>query len=151
MSKIRSLLEARKREVLSEMAPLKAELSEIERALAAISEGTPTSGGSQRKTSQNIGDQALAILHKHPKGLRTADVRKQIGQQFGRDIINRNMSWHLSRLKREGSLIQEGELWKIAPAKNETPDAGTSSVSEDGETSTSSSIESRKVEHDLIG
>ncbi|MCH9052263.1 MAG: hypothetical protein IIA72_14475 [Proteobacteria bacterium] len=133
MSKIKELLLARRREVKGEITPLKAELKEIDTALAAIG-GNPVVAAKGNVRAGSIADQTLDILNDHPGGLPTRTMVREMRHRFGREIEKRNMSWHLSRLKREDKLILDGELWRIPSAQNETPDSisGASSTTGDG-------------------
>ena len=146
MSKTREILLGRKRQILAEMAPLRAELEEIDIALAAISGSlSPTVTQDKNKPkAQSIGGQALAVLKDYPNGLPTGQIGHQLKVRFERNISNRNMSWHLSHLKKAGHVVLDGELWRIPPAERETsgseePDASDSPDDEDGSSSSSSS------------
>ena len=118
MSKVRELLHARRREIAAQLAPLKAELKEIDTALAAIEERVVMPAGHGRR-KPSISHRALEILSDTPQGLATGGVVEQMKSRFDREITNRNMSWHLSRLKTERKIIQVGELWRLPPGQNE--------------------------------
>lgn len=143
------MLLGRQSEVKAEIAPLKAELKEIDAALAAIS------GGGTRATPRgaravSISEQTLAVLSRHPDGLATATIAEALRAEYARLIRNRNMSWHLSKLKREGKIILDGEHWRIPPVQNETPDNRSgASITKDDERGGSSSNESKEA-HDLL-
>lgn len=145
MSKIQEMLIARRKEVLAEIVPLKAELKEIDTALAAIggevSADPPVQTGPR---SGSISSNALAVLEGHIEGLATRSVVEAIQQRFGREIAPRNMSWHLSHLKRDNRVVLNDGLWSIPSSNNEAPDDPPSSASDDGGGSPSS-VESREA------
>ena len=133
MSKTHELLVARRREVLAEIAPLKAELKEIDAALAAISGEVPPAPSARAGLRQgSISSNTLAILQNHPEGLTTRAVREEMQRRFDREIAPRNMSWHLSHLKRDKHVVLDGGVWSIPGSNNEAPDDPPSSASDDG-------------------
>lgn len=127
MSKIKEILLARRNEVLAEIAPLKAEIREIDAALAAI--GAPVEprrpkpeDSAKPITSGTVIGQAQILLREAQRGLVTREIVEQIKARFGREISARNMSWHMSRMKREGLVTQTANgLWKLAGQNEETP------------------------------
>lgn len=129
MSKVTEMLRARRQEVLAEMAPLKAELREIDAALAAI-EDKPAPQTAKPKSGETVADHVNILLQEHPEGLHTRDFVEAMAKRFKRQITNRNMSWHLSKLKRERQLTQDGGgAWKLPQQKDETPSDGSDGVS----------------------
>lgn len=143
MSKIHEMLLARRKEVVAEIAPLKAELKEIDTALAAISGEVPSAPSTRTGPRPgSISSNALAVLQDHPEGLRTRSVVEAIQSRFGREITPRNMSWHLSHLKRDKRVVLVGDVWRIPDNNSEAPDDSPSGASDDGDGSPSS-IESR--------
>lgn len=129
---------ARKREVEDEIAKLTAllgaELGEIDIALAAIA-GKPPNAPTRRKRkkykrrAKSIGDKAIEIIGMHPKGLQTRETTEKYNAKYKQHVSKRNMSWHLSKLKREGKLVLEGDLWKSKAPDSEAPDSQESSAS----------------------
>ena len=131
MSKITEMLLARKREVQDEIAKLTAslgaELSQIDVALAAI-EGKPSKRPRQRKrlkkhkrTKHTIGGKTLEIINMHPNGLQTREITEKFNAKHNETLLTRNMSWHLSKLKREQEVVLEGDLWKPKAPEDEAP------------------------------
>ena len=112
MSKIVEMLAARRREIEAQFAPLKAELKEIDLALAAI-EGRPPAPTQGKPRKPSVIDRIIELLTAEPSGLPTAEIAKRMKDQFGREVSNRNMSWHLSRLKRDGGIVQVDGLWRL--------------------------------------
>ncbi len=149
MSKVREILLDRRKEIEAEIAPLRAELKEIDAALAAISGGV-SSSSTKGLRAGSIGAQALAVLGEHPNGLRTREIVRQMRRQFGREIAKRNMSWHLSHLKRDGHLIQTDERWRIAPSKDETPGGEPSASVTTGDGNGNPPFIESKESHDLL-
>lgn len=126
MSKTRELLTERRREVEAEIAPLKAELKEIDAALTAITGGGRITGHAPTVTrAPSIVDQTLAILEAHPPGLPMRVILKALLTEYGREITPHSMSWHLSHMKRDNQLELLGNLWRILGAgpEKETPDS----------------------------
>lgn len=122
MSKIHELLLSRRKEVLAEIAPLKAELKEIDTALSAISGEMPSAPLARiGPRSGSINSSTLVVLRDHPEGLRTRAVAKAIHQRFNREITPRNMSWHLSHLKRDKRVVLIEGVWSILGSTNEAP------------------------------
>ena len=131
MSKITDLLIARRNQVEADMAQVtrqyRAEIDEIDKALAAIRGETPTSVKRIRlRLLETIPDQTMAILMEYPTGLKMRDVLEMVNTRFDRKIAPKNMSWHLAHLKstRGGKkVIREGNLWKPSAQEVKTKQA----------------------------
>lgn len=150
MSKTHDLLVARREEVKAQMAPLKAELEEINAALAAIDDRS----GMVRvryRTRRSIGDLAIEVLRNYPDGARTRRIVREVSERFNRVVKNQNMSWHLSHLKSGGRVVLDGGLWRLPTTKHEASDVASSDASEDGGGGAPSSIESQDVQDDIFG
>lgn len=140
MGKITEILTKRRREVLAEIeaavGPLQAELREIDAALEAIG-GSPNRGmkpqiAARHRTRRrlSIADRTIQVLEVHPKGLKTADIAAELNKGYENIITNRNVSWYLSQLKRDGRVILERELWRITCEIDETPDSAESGATD---------------------
>ena len=150
MSKIHEMLLTRRKEVLAEITPLKAELKEIDTALAAIGGEVPSAPSARTGLRQgSISSNTLAILQDHPEGLATRAITAVMLQRFGREMAPRNMSWHLSHLKRDQHVVLDGDVWRIPGSNNEAPDDPPSSASDNGGGSPSS-VESRDALRGLL-
>ncbi len=118
MSKTREILLARRRDIETEAAPILAELAEIDAALKALGvtpKNVVSRGVSQPTSSSKLSGekQVLHTLKEHPEGLSTARPGVELNLRFRRVIAPRNLSWYCSRLKSRGSLLLDGERWKL--------------------------------------
>ncbi|MEX2299206.1 MAG: hypothetical protein WD715_17450 [Dongiaceae bacterium] len=67
----------------------------------------------QRGASQvTIKEAVVDVLEKHPVGLTALQLLDKINSEFGLNIRRTSLSPQLSRLKREGAIFNDRQLWK---------------------------------------
>lgn len=115
MSKVTEILSERAKQLEAQMALLQKELAEIRVALRAIKGEAPERAKPAKRArgKKTIPALILQALGSRPEGLPTAEVVEVLQTDHKRAVTRRNMSWQLSKLKRDKVLIQEGELWKL--------------------------------------
>jgi hypothetical protein len=114
MSKTRTLLVKRRKQLLKKIAPFSAELEEVEAALRFIESKPPTiESASTDGKKLSIGKQVLVILRDTVNGLPTKELVEEIQKRFDRKVSRANLSWHLSHLKRDARLVNLGGNWKL--------------------------------------
>lgn len=144
VTKTRIFLEGRRDELKAEIeaaaAPFRAELEDVEAALAAIrptrqrlsgetveahnkaTEGpgvieTLIKRAQEEEAAKSYRQQIVQVLRRHPKGLTVAEVTARIRGDFGRDANAQNVSWHLSAAKRDAKqaprVLLEDDRWKL--------------------------------------
>ena len=134
-------LAARRAEIETQIKALRAELSEIKIAEAALG-GAPmsktvvsTPSGPNVVRQGSIKDWILKALALDHEGLETDDVIRAVLLMGGRDVPRSSMTPQLSRLKSAGLLNYTNGKWALssrAPAQNdETPGVQPPDVPED--------------------
>jgi hypothetical protein len=114
MSKTRTLLVQRRKQLLKKIAPFSAELAEVEAALRFIeSKPPPNESVTTNNKKLSIAKQALVILKEKENGLQTRELVEEIEKRFDRKVSRTNLSWHLSHLKRDARLVNVGGNWKL--------------------------------------
>lgn len=114
MSKARTLLVQRHKQLLKKIAPFKAELEEVEAMLKLAEVKAPTvTSAAVNGEKLSIPKQVFVILKENGNGLPTRKLAEEIGKRFGREIKPGNLSWHLSHLKGSHKLVQVGVNWKL--------------------------------------
>ena len=114
VSRAKALLTKRAQAIEDTMATLQAELALIKAALNAIGDGSTERVGQRSPgIKRTISILTEEILSDHPEGLRTAEIVQVLNTAHKRAISRRNMSWHLSKMRREGALTREGPLWRL--------------------------------------
>ena len=123
MSKLKQMLLARKKEVEAEIqkatAPLQAELREIELALSAIGGTVSVQHSMPFKlkpptVKKSVTEQVTEILENNKNGIKTVDIAEILRSDYGRTIKNQDVSWYLSKLKKDEKVtLEDGGLWKV--------------------------------------
>lgn len=113
-----SYLATRRAEIEAQMAALKAELSEIEIAEAALGDARPAV-----VREGSIKDWALRALALCDEGADTGGVQAAIQNIGGPDVPRSSLTPQLSRLKAAGLLTQDGRNWRRV-STGVTPEAG---------------------------
>lgn len=105
---LRDFIAQRETEIRDLQKALKAELRELQLAKAALEQGeVPTPSGG----SLTIKDMAREVLSGLPNGLNSSGILEGIKKSFGRDIERTSLSPQLSRMKDDGELVLDGEMW----------------------------------------
>lgn len=68
-----------------------------------------------------------ALSERFQNGATASELMAFFSNAWGRkDIVRESFSPQLSRLKKEGKIVREGKVWKLAPSeKSEAPSADT--------------------------
>ena len=132
---LRDYLAQRREEIEQQMKALRAELSEIKIAEAALG-GAPlnktvvrSANGPAAIREGSIKDWVLKALMHFSIPMETEQIIDAV-QRIGGPAVNRNsMTPQLSRLKGDKLITLEGRLWRLVPPdlaqKDEAPGAGT--------------------------
>lgn len=105
----------REAEIKSLKAGLNAELKQLKAAKAAATEAAPTEKSvSARNLSgkRTIKDMILGALDEFPQGAGAESIILKIEEKFGDKIARSSMSPQLTRLKNDGLVVRENNLWK---------------------------------------
>lgn len=124
MSKLQQMLLDRKRAVEAEIqkatAPLQSELREIEIALTAIGgnnapkQASLFQGREKLSSKQSATEQILEILDNNKSGIKTVKIADILRLDYERDIKNQDVSWYLSKLKKDKKVtLENGGIWKV--------------------------------------
>ena len=106
---LRDFIARRETEIREQQRALKTELRELQLAKAAL-EGqaeTATLGS----PSMTIKEMAREVLSGQPNGLNSAGILDGIRKLFNREIERTSLSPQLSRLKEDGELLLENDVW----------------------------------------
>lgn len=107
---LRDFIASREIEIRDLQKALKLEFRELQLAKAAL-DGQQNASSSVSTSGPTIKEMARELLSNAPKGLTSAGVLEGIKKSFGRDIERTSLSPQLSRLKDDGELVLEGEVW----------------------------------------
>lgn len=111
MPSLRTFIADRRSQILREMATLRVELEDLDRAEAALGDkpaATPTSA-----VPKTLKGMAIDVLRSHSRvGLAAGQILDAIERKFDLKVERSSLSPQLSRLKREGILAQEGKNWR---------------------------------------
>ncbi|WP_157222498.1 hypothetical protein [Novosphingobium sp. AP12] len=108
---LRDFIAQRETEIRDQQKALKAELRELQIAKAALGgQASPPSSAPSGATA-TIKEMARQVLSGQTSGLNSSGILDAIKKEFGRDIERTSLSPQLSRLKEEGELILNGEVW----------------------------------------
>jgi hypothetical protein len=108
---LRDFIAQRETEIRDQQKALKAELRELQIAKAALDGqvDAPANGA-----TPTIKEMAREVLSGMPNGLNSSGILDGIKKTFGREIERTSLSPQLSRLKDDGDLVLNGELWFTA-------------------------------------
>jgi len=62
----------------------------------------------------------LALREKYPQGATALDILAYLNERWDRQIVRSSLSPQLSRLKKEGVITLDNDIWKLAE-KNSAP------------------------------
>ncbi|MCE9508173.1 MAG: hypothetical protein K8R48_07670 [Alphaproteobacteria bacterium] len=125
MSELKDILLAQKKKIQADMEramePFEAKLQEVNKALDAIGVprqqelGLPKTTNSGWPIKKSISQQIIEILSKNNVGLKSPEIADRLRSGYGRrNLSNQNVSWYLSKLKKDEEVTLEGEgIWKI--------------------------------------
>ncbi|WP_312312758.1 hypothetical protein [Sphingobium yanoikuyae] len=108
---LRDFITQREAEIRDQQKALKAELRDLQVAKAALEAQRTPESGSGSATTLTIKDMAREILGAQPNGLNSSGILDGIKKTFGRDVERTSLSPQLSRLKEEGDLALDGDVW----------------------------------------
>jgi hypothetical protein len=134
MNDLRDFLRTRRRQILDAMAPLRAQIvdiqakiQELQRQLAEVDKAASAIGmvnGLQKDRSPakdnqtlTIKEAALKVLADYPNGLTAIEILKEINDRFGMNIVRSSLSPQLSRLKQDDRISQSGMVWSLLPPR----------------------------------
>lgn len=94
------------------------ELDDLRNAAKAIgiAKGLPTATRPISRRTQaevTIKQAAVSILAEFPQGLIALDLLAKINERFDLKLVRSSLSPQLSRLKRDGKIINRGSLWLL--------------------------------------
>lgn len=113
---LRTFIADRRAQLLLEIERLHSELADLDKAEAALGASAAPPSDATPKTFKGM---AIDILRRHSAtGLTASQILSAIQQRFDLKIERSSLSPQLSRLKREGILVQEGKYWRRAGAVN---------------------------------
>lgn len=79
----------------------------------------------RRPKAMTMKDATVAVLQAHGRGLTALEILEKMNSQFGWNYERSSLSPQLSRLKSEGKLTRNGQIWSLAAAEtNEAPADG---------------------------
>lgn len=149
MSTLREFIANRRSEIKSEMDKLKAEIRELDLAEQALEPKRHTTiifGGGAGKSWKRptIIGMVKDVLLKFPDGADAQAIINAVKEKFGVDVPRSSMSPQLSRLKADGVLEMENNIWRLADSKGQKAEGSDAQTSEP-------SIESQDAEKDIFG
>lgn len=113
---LRTFIADRRAQLLLEIEMLRSELADLDKAEAALGASAAPSSDAAPKTLKGM---AIDILRRHSAaGLTAGQILLAMQRRFDLKIERSSLSPQLSRLKREGILVQEGKYWRRAGAVN---------------------------------
>jgi len=131
---------AREAEIKSLMAELRAESKQLKAAKAAATDALPEKPNSPNSSGKRtIKDMILGALDDFANGARAEQIVMKIEEKFGEKIARSSMSPQLTRLKNDGLVVREDNLWKnhefvtkpVAGASNPAPAPVSNNVGAD--------------------
>lgn len=111
MTTLRDFIAQREAEIRDQQKALKAELRDLQIAKAALEAQSAPDQSKAQGGTLTIKEMAKEVLSRQPNGLNSAGILDGIKKMFGRDIERTSLSPQLSRLKEDGELALDGEVW----------------------------------------
>jgi hypothetical protein len=112
MATLRAFIADRRAEINRQIALLRAELLDLDKVEAALSDQPVAQNMANRRPTTFKG-MAIHVLKKHSAaGLDANQLRLSMERTFDLKIERSSLSPQLSRLKREGILTLDGKLWR---------------------------------------
>jgi hypothetical protein len=141
---LRDFIAKREMEIKELQKALKTELRDLQIAKSALGAQSVAHSSPPTAPLLTIKEMAKEVLASQPNGLSSVGILDGIRKQFGQEIERSSLSPQLSRLKAEGELALEDEVWftsahyqaymakqqnSWASASSEQPSAWASDVS----------------------
>lgn len=135
MTGVRSNLLEDKQAIEADMAPLLKQLAPLQvrhaRVCLALEALTNVTGAEKNQSfitsrkgrvlkpegTMRIKPMVIAILKKHPDGLKALEILGAIKDSYSVEIMRTSLSPQLSRLKRDGKIENIGKLWLLSKDK----------------------------------
>jgi hypothetical protein len=133
MSQIREIIADRIQKLEDSLVPLRqevvaaqAKIAKIETELLDLRNAAKAIGMANRLRQTQLGvtrrtqarvtikEAVLQILAEHPAGLIALDLLAMINQRFDWKLVRPSLSPQLTRLKREGKILNQGSTWRLA-------------------------------------
>jgi hypothetical protein len=110
------------------LAEIDKERSQLRRALDAVSKEEAQQTAlfapemaayyGRRPSQKTMKGTVLDILAEYPEGETAIDILAQVNNRLGTTYLRTSLSPQLSRLKADGLIVLEGNIWKLAPANS---------------------------------
>ncbi len=123
------ILTARLKEIEGQLKFLRAEKTKTKQALDVF-KGDGENNSQSRSTfaGEPIFKEKIktALTKEFPNGATANDILKYVNEKWERQIVRSSLSPQLSRLKKEGIITLEDDIWKLAK-NNSAPEVGADS------------------------
>lgn len=110
----RPLLQRREAELMEQLASVRRELRELDRAEAAITDKEPAPKVAVPEPDENmptIKEMVVEVLGLLPEGAEALKILRLINERFGTNLQRESLSPQLSRLKKAETIRLEGRTW----------------------------------------
>lgn len=111
---LRDFIAQREAEIRDQQKALKAELRDLQIVKNALESQNTSESSKVQGGALTIKEMARDVLSHQPNGLNSSGILDGIKKTFGRDVERTSLSPQLSRLKDEGELAFDGEVWFTA-------------------------------------
>lgn len=108
---LRDFIAQREAEIRDLQKALRVELRDLQIAKTALESQNSSEASRAQGAAVTIKDMAREVLSSQPGGLNSSGILDGIRKSFGRDVERTSLSPQLSRLKDEGELVLDGEVW----------------------------------------
>lgn len=108
---LRDFIAQREAEIRDQQKALKAELRDLQIAKNALESQSGSESSKAQGTTLTIKEMAREVLSHQPNGLNSSGILDGIKKTFGRDVERTSLSPQLSRLKDDGELALDGDVW----------------------------------------
>lgn len=109
---LRDFIAHREAEIRELQKALKVELRDLQLAKGAID--SPATSPAPGSAAPTIKEMAREILSGQPNGLNSSGILDGIKKTFGREIERTSLSPQLSRMKDDGEVVLDGDVWFTA-------------------------------------
>jgi hypothetical protein len=108
---LRDFIAQREAEIRDQQKILRAELRDLQIAKTALEAQNPSETSKGTGSGLTIKEMAREVLSGQPNGLNSSGILDAIRKTFGREVERTSLSPQLSRLKDDGELALDGEVW----------------------------------------
>lgn len=108
---LRDFIAQREAEIRDQQKALKAELRDLQIAKTALEAQNAPDASKGLGPALTIKEMAREVLSRQPNGLNSSGIQDGIKKSFGRDVERTSLSPQLSRLKDDGELALDGDVW----------------------------------------